>query len=126
MSKSRADVLASLRNIFNNPAPEPAAEPAKTKPSAPSASSSFARFRREQAEAEVAAVEEEEEEEDEEEQSEDVVDDSNEGGEESSEEAAATDVAVSPVEDLLDRVESLIDFISENSEALKAWIAVVR
>lgn len=131
MAKSKAEVLASLRSIFNGEAETEktpkSAKPAPTK-SEPAA---FGKFRK--ASQPVAVVEEEEEEEEfeededtEEEESEVCDSDGTDDTEEESSEDEAEDVEVAPVEELLDRVESLIDYISENGEALKAWIAACR
>lgn len=130
MAKSRSEVLASLRAIMGGAEDEAPAKKAKVVHPMPNGSK-FGKFRK--APAPVAVVdeddedeEEEEFEEDEEEESEVVDSDSNDTEEDTEEEETSEDVEVAPVEELLDRVESLIDYISENSEALKAWIAAVR
>ena len=127
MSKSRAEVLASLRGIFSDgeQKPEPTAKTAQPAKVAATASE-FARFRkadRVEPVAEEPEIEDEIEDNDDELSEDDVSDSSHEGNGHSDEPA---DAEVAPVEELLDRVESLIDYISENSEALKAWIAAVR
>lgn len=123
MAKSRAEVLESLRKIMSNGETKPQPESTPAKPAQPAAAASaFAKFRRVD---EVVAVADEEEEV--EEESEDESEDSDNDSEvESHSEGEATDVEVAPVEELLDRVEALIDYVSENSEALKAWIAACR
>jgi len=131
MAKSRSEVLASLRAIMGGAEDEAPAKKAKVVQPEPSGSK-FGKFRK--APAPVAVVDEddeeeeefEEDEEDEEDESEVVDADSNDTEEDTEEEETSEDVEVAPVEELLDRVESLIDYISENSEALKAWIAAVR
>jgi hypothetical protein len=122
MAKSRAEVLESLRKIMGNGDTKPQPEAAPAKPAKNGeAAAAFAKFRRVD---EVVAVADEEEVE---EESEDESEDSDNDSEvESQSEDEATDVEVAPVEELLDRVEALIDYVSENSEALKAWIAACR
>jgi hypothetical protein len=127
MAKSRSEVLASLRAIMGGAESETPAEKPKVVQPQPNGSK-FGKFRK--APAPVAVVEEDEDEEEEFEEDEDeseVVDsDSNDTEEEVEESDDTGEVEVAPVEDLLDRVESLIDYISENSEALKSWIAACR
>ena len=130
MAKSRAEVLASLRNIFESePKTKAEKEPAKAKPVAP-ASSGFARFQRIEADTAVAVAEENEEveEEVEEDEEEEALPDADGVVRKKFEPADSleSDVETSPVEELLDRVEALIDYISENSEALKSWLAAAR
>ena len=109
MAKSREEVLKSLRNIFKTD--DTAVVAAATATKSPAEGAFRSKFKRRLAE--VAEEQEEEEEEEEEE---------NEEESEVEEQEEVTDVDVSPVEELLDRVESLIDYIGEHHAALKSWI----
>lgn len=126
MAKSRAEVLASLRGIFadGDSKPEPKAKSKASEPTnTATATATFGKFRKAD---KVEPVAEEPEQEDEvaEEESEDGDSDSNYTTNGHSDDAE--DVEVAPVEELLERVESLIDYIADNSEALKAWLAACR
>lgn len=121
MAKSRSEVLASLRGIFADGEGKPEPKAKASKPAvAAAATATFGRFRKAD-KVEPVAEEPEQEDEVEEEESEDGDADSN-----HTSNGEADDVEVAPVEELLDRVESLIDYIADNSEALKSWIATCR
>ena len=112
MAKSREEVLNSLRNIFKPD--DKAVVAAATATKSPAEGAFRSKFKRRLAE--VAEEQEEEEEEEEEIEEESEVE----------EQEEVTDVDVSPVEELLDRVESLIDYIGEHHAALKSWITAAR
>jgi hypothetical protein len=118
MAKSREEVLNSLRNIFKPD--DKAVVAAATATKSPAEGAFRSKFKRRLAE--VAEEQEEEEQEEEE------IEDASEIEEESEveEQEEVTDVDVSPVEELLDRVESLIDYIGEHHAALKSWITAAR
>jgi hypothetical protein len=135
MAKSREDVLKSLRDIFNGKTTESEA-PATVKVTAGVAADveAFESLRKrrqteevaEEIEDEPAALQhhpwrDDEDDDEEEEESEEIED--TEDGDESDD---VEDVESSPAEELLDRVEALIDYIVENGEALKSWLAAVR
>jgi len=117
MAKSREEVLNSLRNIFKTD--DTAVVAAATATKSPAEGAFRSKFKRR-----LAEVAEEQEEEEEEEEIEDASEIEEESEVEEQEEV--TDVDVSPVEELLDRVESLIDYIGEHHAALKSWITAAR
>jgi len=125
MAKSREDVLKSLRDIFNNKTTESEAPAAvKVTASVAADAEAFESLRKRRHTEEVAEEIEDEDEEEEEEESEEIEDtEDTEDGDESDD---VEDVESSPAEELLDRVEALIDYIVENGEALKSWLAAVR
>jgi len=118
VAKSREEVMKSLKDIFSVGKSEKGAGKSKVKAAPPSTSEFRKMRRREEEVAEEEEVEEEEEQEDEDEEESDE--------EEESDADEAEDVEYSPVEELLDRVEALIDFVSENGEALKSYLASIR
>lgn len=117
MAKSREEVLKSLRNIFKSD--DTAVVAAATATKSPAEGAFRSKFKRRLEE--VAAEQEEEE-------AEEEIEDASEIEEESAveDEAEATDVDVSPINELLDRVESLIDYIGEHHAALSSWITAAR
>jgi hypothetical protein len=131
MAKSREDVLKSLRDIFNGKTTESEA-PATVKVTAGVAADveAFESLRKrrqteevaEEIEDEPAALQHHPWRDDEEEEESQEIEDTEDGDESDDVE----DVESSPAEELLDRVEALIDYVVENGEALKSWLAAVR
>jgi hypothetical protein len=118
MAKSREEVLADLRSVFGKAESgvatksPPAAAPS---PKAPAkAGSIFAKFKK--IEDEAADQDETEEE----------VEEVEEESEESEEVAASVEPDARPLDELLDRIENLINYISANDEAIKSWLNACR
>lgn len=115
MAKSREEVMASLKSIFNNNGkaekPGASAKQAAQPPVSPK-SSMVGKFRRIADKA--AEVEEQEEEEVEDEEVEETT------------EEQETEESGEVLPGLLDRVEALIDFVVENEESLREFLTAAR
>lgn len=121
MAKDKSAVVASLKAIFQNVegSSGKADKPAKVAPQ----KSSLAEFRTLARRPEPTPVQDEDEDTGE---VEDEDTDESEDTDTQDEAETSEDCEVSPTEELLDRVESLIDYIVENGAALKSWIAAAR
>lgn len=116
MAKSREEVLKTLQNIFKS----------EEKPVAKkTAAGPLVTFRKRVTPVAVEPEIDEDEEEEEEEEVEGSAPDE-EDEEEIEEEEEESDVVVTQIDELLDRVESLVDWVAANADALKAYISAVR
>jgi len=137
MAKSRAEVLESLKGIFSGKESPKKGGQRPAKDAFPRPKSSVVAVDDEEEEdedeLEESEVEDEEEEaedsEDTEAEAEDYESDDDDSDdldddqyEEEEEDEEEEDVDTSPVEDLLDRVESLLDFVAEHHAALKSYL----
>jgi hypothetical protein len=116
MAKTRAELIAEIKASMNGEVP--AAVATAPKATAPVAKASrppkqpAAKFQP----VAVEDVEEEDEEEDEEEVGYSI----------ESEDSEDDEPEVTPVEELVTRIESLIDYVVENGEAIRSWLAACR
>lgn len=115
MAKSREEVLKTLQNIFK-PEEKPVAKKTAAGP--------LVTFRKRVTP--VAVEPEIDEDEDEDEEEEEVEGSRPEEEIEEEEEEEESDVVVTQIDELLDRVESLVDWVAANADALKAYISAVR
>lgn len=118
MAKSREEVLKTLQNIFK-PEEKPVAKKTAAGP--------LVTFRKRVT---PVAVEPEIDEDDhyhqDEEEEEEEVEGSAPEEEDEEDEEEESDVVVTQIDELLDRVESLVDWVAANADALKAYISAVR